>query len=169
MNTVIIILLSIILLVGIALLVSVRSVKRGSGVTKEETEDIVKAESDHQMRSVQGAMNASNVTLLNAITMHTDTQGKSMDRFLSVVAANLERQEKAQQEFIKNFEAKLDSMKRGIESSLTEVRKENTEQLDKMRLVVEEKMQDLKAVLVTVVQEHLQLQLVNRIRKFMMI
>ena len=142
MNTVIIILLSIILLVGIALLVSVRSIKRGSGVTKEETEDIVKAESDHQMRSVQGAMNASNATLLNAITMHTDTQGKSMDRFLSVVAANLERQEKAQQEFVKNFEAKLESMKTGIERTLSEVRRENTEQLDKMRLVVEEKMQE---------------------------
>ena len=142
MNTIIIILLSALLVMGCVLIVLTLHVKRGSGVTKRETEDIVKGESDYQTRSIQSSMNAANTTLLNAITMHTDTQGKSMDRFLSVVAANLERQEKAQQDFVKNVEGRLEGMKEGLEKSLTEVRKENAEQLDKMRLVVEEKMQE---------------------------
>ena len=142
MNTVIIILLCAILLVGIAVFISLRSLKQGSGVTKRETEDIVKEESEYQTRSLQSSMNAANTTLLNAITMHTDTQGKSMDRFLTVVAGNLERQEKAQQEFVKTVETRLDAMKGGLDKTLGDVRRENTEQLDKMRLVVEEKMQE---------------------------
>ncbi len=142
MNTVIIILLCAILLVGIAVFISLRSLKQGSGVTKRETEDIVKEESEYQTRSLQSSMNAANTTLLNAITMHTDTQGKSMDRFLTVVAGNLERQEKAQQEFVKTVETRLDAMKAGLDKTLGDVRRENTEQLDKMRLVVEEKMQE---------------------------
>ena len=142
MNTAIIILLSLILLVGVVLLALLLNVKRGSGVTKRETESIVKEESDYQTRALQSSMNAANTTLLNAITMHTDTQGKSMDRFLSVVAANLERQEKEQQAFIKSVDTKLETMRTGLEKSLADVRKENTEQLDKMRLVVEEKMQE---------------------------
>ena len=142
MNTAIIILLSLILLVGVVLLALLLNVKRGSGVTKRETESIVKEESDYQTRALQSSMNAANTTLLNAITMHTDTQGKSMDRFLSVVAANLERQEKEQQAFMKSVDTKLETMRTGLEKSLADVRKENTEQLDKMRLVVEEKMQE---------------------------
>ena len=142
METVIIILLSILLIVAVVILFAVLSQKKGSGITKREAEEVVKGESEYQTRSLQSSMNAANTTLLNAITMHTDTQGKSMDRFLTVVAGNLERQEKAQQEFVKTVEARLDAMKAGLEKTLGDVRRENTEQLDKMRLVVEEKMQE---------------------------
>lgn len=142
METVIIILLSILLIVAVVILFAVLSQKKGSGITKREAEEIVKGESEYQTRSLQSSMNAANTTLLNAITMHTDTQGKSMDRFLTVVAGNLERQEKAQQEFVKTVETRLDAMKGGLDKTLGDVRRENTEQLDKMRLVVEEKMQE---------------------------
>ena len=141
MTTIIIVLLALILLVGVVLLVLLLNNKKGEGVTKRDAEDIVKEESDRQSRSLQSAMTAANSTLLNAITMHTDTQGKSIDRFLSVVAANLEAQDKRQQEFIQNVEGRLEAMKGGLEKSLTEVRNENADQLEKMRLVVEEKMQ----------------------------
>ena len=141
MTTIIIVLLALILLVGVVLLVLLLNNKKGEGVTKRDAEDIVKEESDRQSRSLQSAMTAANSTLLNAITMHTDTQGKSIDRFLSVVAANLEAQDKRQQEFIQNVEGRLEAMKGGLEKSLTEARKENADQLEKMRLVVEEKMQ----------------------------
>ena len=142
METVIIILLSILLIVAVVILFAVLSQKKGSGITKREAEDVVKGESEYQTRALQSSMNAANSTLLNAITMHTDTQGKSMDRFLTVVGGNLERQEKAQQEFVKSVEARLDAMKAGLEKTLGDVRRENTEQLDKMRHVVEEKMQE---------------------------
>ena len=142
METVIIILLSILLIVAVVILFAVLSQKKGSGITKREAEEVVKGESEYQTRSLQSSMNAANTTLLNAITMHTDTQGKSMDRFLTVVAGNLERQEKAQQEFVKTVETRLDAMKVGLDKTLGDVRRENTEQLDKMRLVVEEKMQE---------------------------
>ena len=141
MTTIIIVLLALILLVGVVLLVLLLNNKKGEGVTKRDAEDIVKEESDRQSRSLQSAMTAANSTLLNAITMHTDTQGKSIDRFLSVVAANLEAQDKRQQEFIQNVEGRLEEMKGGLEKSLTAARKENADQLEKMRLVVEEKMQ----------------------------
>ena len=142
MTTPIIVLLAIILLLVIVLLVAVFTMKKGDGVSKKEVENIVKGESDYQTRAIQSTLNAANSTLLNAITMHTDAQGKSIDRFLAVVAGNLEKQEKRQQEFIQNVEGRLDAMKGGLEKTLTEVRRENTEQLDKMRLVVEEKMQE---------------------------
>ena len=142
MTTVIIVLLSIVLVLLIALAVAVFTKKSGEGISRKEAESIVKGESDYQTRAIQSAVNAANSALLNAITMHTEAQGKSVDRFLSVVAGNLEKQELRQQEFIQNVHARLDSMKNGLEKTLTEVRKENTEQLDKMRLVVEEKMQE---------------------------
>lgn len=142
MNTAIIVLLSIVLLLLIALAVAVFTKKNGEGISRKEAEAIVKGESDYQTRAIQSAVNAANSALLNAITMHTEAQGKSVDRFLSVVAGNLEKQELRQQEFIQNVHMHLDSMKSGLEKTLTEVRKENTEQLDKMRLVVEEKMQE---------------------------
>ncbi|MBR5986952.1 MAG: DNA recombination protein RmuC [Clostridia bacterium] len=142
MTPVIIVLLAIILLMTIVIAVVLFKTKRADGVTRKEAEAIVKGESDYQTRAIQSAVSAANGALLNAITMHTEAQGKSVDRFLSVVAANLENQDKRQQEFIQNVQARLDSMKAGLEKTLTEVRKENTEQLDKMRLVVEEKMQE---------------------------
>ena len=142
MNTAIIVLLSIVLLLLIALAVAVFTKKNGEGISRKEAEAIVKGESEYQTRAIQSAVNAANSALLNAITMHTEAQGKSVDRFLSVVAGNLEKEELRQQEFIQNVHTHLDSMKSGLEKTLTEVRKENTEQLDKMRLVVEEKMQE---------------------------
>ena len=142
MTTIIIVLAALILLVGIVILAVLLSAKKGEGISKKEAENIVKGESDYQTRALQSSMSAANSTLLNAITMHTDTQGKNTDRFLSVVSANLEKQDKRQQEFIQNVEGRLDAMKAGLEKTLTEVRKENTEQLEKMRLVVEEKMQE---------------------------
>ena len=142
MTPVIIVLLAIILLMTIVIAVVLFKTKRADGVTRKEAEAIVKGESDYQTRAIQSAVSAANGALLNAITMHTEAQGKSVDRFLNVVAANLENQDKRQQEFIQNVQARLDSMKAGLEKTLTEVRKENTEQLDKMRLVVEEKMQE---------------------------
>ncbi len=141
-TTIIIVLSALILLVGIVILAVLLSLKKGDGISKKEAENIVKGESDYQTRVLQSSMNAANTTLLNAITMHTDTQGKNTDRFLSVVSASLEKQDKRQQEFIQNVEGRLDAMKAGLEKTLTEVRKENTEQLEKMRLVVEEKMQE---------------------------
>ena len=142
MTTIIIVLLAILLLIAVALLVAVLSAKRKGGVSRREVEEIVKAESDYQMRSILSSMNAANAALLNAITMHTDAQGKNIDRFLSLVAAGLERQEKAHREFVKNVEGRLDIMKTSLEKALSEGRRENSEQLDKMRLVVEEKMQE---------------------------
>ena len=129
------------LLLGLLSIVLAVRAKKGSGVTRREAENIVRGESDHQTREIYSAVNAANGALLNAIKVHTETQGASTDRFMAVIAGNMERQDKRQQEFIRNVEGRLDGMKEGLEKTLSEVRKENAEQLEKMRLVVEEKMQ----------------------------
>lgn len=142
MTPVVIVLLAIILVLCIGIAVFLFTAKKGEGISRKEAEAIVKGESDYQTRAIQSAVAAANSALLNAITMHTETQGKSVDRFLSVVAENLKNQDVRQQEFIQNVHARLDSMKQSLEKTLTEVRNENTEQLNKMRQVVEEKMQE---------------------------
>ena len=142
MTPVVIVLLAIILVLCIGIAVFLFTAKKGEGISRKEAEAIVKGESDYQTRAIQSAVAAANSALLNAITMHTETQGKSVDRFLSVVAENLKNQDVRQQEFIQNVHARLDSMKQNLEKTLTEVRNENTEQLNKMRQVVEEKMQE---------------------------
>ncbi len=142
MISVVIVLSAIILVLCIGIAVFLFTAKKGEGISRKEAEAIVKEESDYQTRAIQSAVAAANSALLNAITMHTETQGKSVDRFLSVVAENLKNQDVRQQEFIQNVHARLDSMKQGLEKTLTEVRNENTEQLNKMRQVVEEKMQE---------------------------
>lgn len=142
MTPVLIVLSAIILVLCIGIAVFLFTAKKGEGISRKEAEAIVKGESDYQTRAIQSAVAAANSALLNAITMHTETQGKSVDRFLSVVAENLKNQDVRQQEFIQNVHARLDSMKQNLEKTLTEVRNENTEQLNKMRQVVEEKMQE---------------------------
>lgn len=141
MTTAIIVLLAINSVLSLAALAAALSAKRAGGVTKKETEHIVKGESEYQTRAIQSAMNAANGTLLNAIKVHTETQGASTDRFMNVVATNIERQDQRQQAFIQSVEGRLETMRGGLEKTLTEVRRENTEQLEKMRVVVEEKMQ----------------------------
>lgn len=141
METAIIVLLIINLIASGAAIFVARSAKREGGITKKEAENLVKGESDYQTRALQSTMNAANGTLLNAIKVHTETQGASSDRFMQAVAANLEQQDKHQQAFMQSVEVRLENMKAGLEKTLTEVRRENTEQLEKMRVVVEEKMQ----------------------------
>lgn len=142
MTTVIIVLLAINLILGIAATVAAFSAKRsGGGVSEKETKSIVKSESEYQTREITHAVNAANGALLSAIKVHTETQGANTDRFMNVVAQNVEGQDKRQQAFMQNVETRLETMKGSLEKALSEVRQENATQLEKMRVVVEEKMQ----------------------------
>ena len=132
----------IMLIVNIALTVLLLvTKKRGGGATPRDVENIVRDETEHELKTVQGIVNGSNAALLNAIRMHTETQGANTDKFMNYIAQNAERQDKRQQEFMASVEGKLEAMRQGLERTLTDVRKENGEQLEKMRVVVEEKMQ----------------------------
>ena len=142
METVIIILLIVNLILAVASIVVALSAKKaGGGIGEKEAENIVRRESEHQIGTIQSAVTTANGTLLNAIKVHTETQAAGTDRFMKVVASTVEQQDRRQQEFMKNVETRLGAMQAGLEKTLSEVRKENTEQLDKMRVVVEEKMQ----------------------------
>ena len=142
MTTAIIVLLTINLILGIAATVAAFSVKRsGGGTSEKETRSIVQGESEYQTRAITQAVNAANSALLSAIKMHTDSQGEATDRFMEVIARNVEGQDKRQQAFMQNVETRFETMKSGLEKSLSEIRQENATQLDKMRVVVEEKMQ----------------------------
>ena len=142
MTTVIIVLLAINLILGIAATVAAFSAKHsGGGVSEKETKSIVKSESEYQTREITHAVNAANGALLSAIKVHTETQGANTDRFMNVVAQNVEGQDKRQQAFMQNVETRLETMKGSLEKALSEVRQENATQLEKMRVVVEEKMQ----------------------------
>ena len=131
----------ILVIVNIVLTVAFFLSKKSGGVSAREVEHIVRDESEHQTQTVQGVVNGSNAALLNAIKMHTDTQGANTDKFMNYIAQNAERQDKRQQEFMTSVDAKLEAMRVGLERTLTDVKKENGEQLEKMRVVVEEKME----------------------------
>jgi len=138
MEIVIIILVVINTLLTVALLLTK---KKSGGVSAREVQDIIREANEHESQTLQGLVNGSNAALLNAIKMHTETQGTNTDKFMSFLAQNVERQDKRQQEFMMSVDAKLEAMRLGLERTLTDVRKENSEQLEKMRVVVEEKMQ----------------------------
>jgi len=142
MTTVIIVLLAINLVLGVVATVAALSLKRSAGgVSEKETKSIVKAESEYQTRAITHAVTTANATLLDAIKVHTDTQGTNTERFMNVVAQNVEGQDKRQQAFMQNVETRFETMKESMEKALSEIRRENATQLDKMRVVVEEKMQ----------------------------
>ena len=142
MTTVIIVLLAIDLVIGIvAAIAALTAKKTGGGVSEKATKSIVQGESEYQTRAITQAVNAANSTLLSAIKVHTETQGANTDRFMSVVAQNVEGQDKRQQAFMQNVEARFEAMKTSMEKALSEIRGENATQLEKMRVVVEEKMQ----------------------------
>lgn len=115
--------------------------KKGDGVSARDVEAIVRNETEYQLKTMQGTVNGSNAALLNAIKMHTETQGSNTDKFMNFILQNASAQDKRQQEFMASVDAKLETMRQGLERTLTDVRKENGEQLEKMRVVVEEKMQ----------------------------
>ena len=132
----------ILIIVNIALTVALLLSRRtGGGAGVRDVENIVRDEAEHQTQTMQGVVNGSNAALLNAIKMHTETQGSNTDKFMTYIAQNAERQDKRQQEFMVSVDAKLEAMRLGLERTLTDVKKENGEQLEKMRVVVEEKMQ----------------------------
>ncbi|MBO4472705.1 MAG: DNA recombination protein RmuC [Clostridia bacterium] len=142
MTTVIIVLLAINLVLGVVATVAALSSKRtAGGLSEKDAKSIVKAESEYQTREITHAVTAANSTLLSAIKVHTETQGANTDRFMSVVAANVEGQDKRQQTFMQNVETRFETMKDSMEKALSEIRQENATQLEKMRVVVEEKMQ----------------------------
>ena len=140
MELAIIILLSInVILTGVLLLVLAR--KKESGVGEKEIEEIVRRESDYQIKTLNGAINGINNATLNAVKMVADTQGASSEKFMNHIAQNAERQDKRQQEFMNNVETHLENMRTTIVRTLADVRQENAAELEKMRQVVEEKMQ----------------------------
>ena len=140
MELAIIILLSInVILTGVLLFVLAR--KKESGVGEKEIEEIVRRESDYQIKTLNGAINGINNATLNAVKMVADTQGASSEKFMNHIAQNAERQDKRQQEFMNNVETHLENMRTTIVRTLADVRQENAAELEKMRQVVEEKMQ----------------------------
>ena len=104
MTTAIIVLCIVNALLGVAAVVLSLKAGKGGGVSKREAENIVKGESDFQTRNLQSTINSANSTLLSAIKVHPETQGANTDRFMSVVAGNIERQDKRQQEFMQSVE-----------------------------------------------------------------
>ena len=139
-TTVIIILLAINLILGITATIAAFSAKRsGGGASEKATKSIVQGESEYQTRAITQAVNAANSALLSAIKVHTETQGANTDRFMSVVAQNVEGQDKRQQAFMQNVETRFETMKNSMEKAFSEIRGENATQLEKMRVVVEEK------------------------------
>ena len=135
----------ILLVINLVMTVVLFATKKGGGATAREVENIVKSESDYRVKTMQGTVNGSNAALLNAIKMHTETQGANTDKFMTYIAQNAERQDKRQQEFIAGVEQKLENMRTSMERTLSDVRRENGEQMEKMRVVVEEKMQSTLA------------------------
>jgi DNA recombination protein RmuC len=139
MEIAIIILIIVNIALSVALFMSGK--KGGGGVSARDVENIVRDEAEHQTQTMQGVVNGSNAALLNAIKMHTETQGTNTDKFMNYIAQSAERQDKRQQEFMTSVDAKLEAMRIGLDRTLADVRRENGEQLEKMRAVVEEKMQ----------------------------
>ena len=140
MEIAVIILLSVNVILTGVLFFSVTRRKEG-GAAKKEIEEIVQRESDYQIKTLNGAINGVNNATLNAVKMVAETQGASSEKFMTHIAQNAERQDKRQQEFMANVETHLENMRTTIIRTLADVRQENSAQLDKMREVVEEKMQ----------------------------
>ena len=140
MEIAVIILLSVNVILTGVLFFSVTRRKEG-GAAKKEIEEIVQRESDYQIKTLNGAINGVNNATLNAVKMVAETQGASSEKFMTHIAQNAERQDKRQQEFMNNVETHLENMRTTIIRTLADVRQENSAQLDKMREVVEEKMQ----------------------------
>lgn len=136
----------ILLVLGIANLIGIIFValklKGGkSSVKVEDVERVVHNDSDYQMKRVGEQMAALNTSIINGIVANSATQKGSIDSITKVVSDNMERQDKRQDLFMKSVETKLENIKTGVEKTLADVRKDNNEQLDKMRHVVEEKLQ----------------------------
>lgn len=135
-----VILLAINVILTIVLIVLSAGKGKG-GASERKVEDIVRRESDYEIKTLTGAINGVNNATLNAVKMMSETQGSNSEKFMTHIAQNAERQDKRQQEFMANVETHLENMRTTIIRTLADVRQENAAQLEKMREVVEEKMQ----------------------------
>lgn len=107
----------------------------------KEIKELVDTNSRTQLSAFSGMLNAANTSLIGGIKLHTDTQSKGMEtieRRINEIISDLELRQDA---FAKNVDYKFDTLKTDISRTLTEIRSDNAVQLEKMRGVVEEKLQ----------------------------
>ena len=125
----------------LAVISIVLSLKKEKTADAQAIEAIVRRESDYQIKTLNGAIGGISNATLNAVKMASDSQGASNEKFMNHIAQNADLEEKRRQEFMANVEARLEAMRTSLIRTLADVRQENAAQLDKMREVVEEKMQ----------------------------
>lgn len=140
MKIAILILLAVILILLLCLLFLILK-RSGGGASAREVEDIVRREGDYQLKSVQNSISGVNGATMNAVKMVSEAQGTSTEAFMRHISENAALADKRQQEFMANVEMRLENMRTSLVRTLADVRQENAAQLDKMREVVEEKMQ----------------------------
>ncbi len=136
-------LLIINIVLEIALFVIIITLLRRNSATlsAKQIADILREESRSQQNSIGAIISTANVSVLRAVEMNTVSQQGNIEQIVKMLNNNSAGLESRQEIFVKSVESRLDSMRITTERTLSELRKDNAEQLEKMRMVVDEKLQ----------------------------
>ncbi len=116
------------------------AVSKGKGGDKGLSE-LLETGSKKQLEAFSNVLNAANSSLLGGIRLNSDTQSKHMESLESRLNQTMASLETRQDAYAKGLDYKFDTLKADISRTLTDIRSDNTAQLEKMRGVVEEKLQ----------------------------
>ncbi|NCA66556.1 MAG: DNA recombination protein RmuC [Clostridia bacterium] len=123
---------------GVILLI-IKKEKRGGGLN--EIRELLDTDSKTQMSAFSNILSTANNSLIGGIKLHTDTQSKEAERIERRLNESITALETRQDAFAKNIDYKFDSLKTDVSRTLADIRGDNAAQLEKMRSVVEEKLQ----------------------------
>lgn len=102
---------------------------------------LLDAEGKKQLQAFSNILNAANASLIGGIKLNSDTQSKHMESLENRLNLTMNSLEARQDAYAKGLDYKFDTLKADISRTLTEIRSDNSQQLEKMRGVVEEKLQ----------------------------
>ncbi len=139
--------LLIIAIINIALTALIAAVllglllKKDKGGNAKEIKELLQEEGRGQRQAFSEILKAANGSLIDGIRLHTDTQSKGMDSIEKRLGDAIGLLEARQDAFSKSIDYKFDTLKADMTRTLSEMRGDNSSKLEKMREVVEEKLQ----------------------------
>lgn len=131
----------ILILICINTVFAIASIIIGTVILSKKDKRVVEGEDKGQLNAISNIINAANTSLLGGIKLHGDAQSKGIDQMVASIKESMNTLEARQDSFSKGVEYKFDNLKSNISRTLTEIREDNGVQLEKMRGVVEEKLQ----------------------------
>ncbi len=115
--------------------------KKGKNSDTTQLENTLKSELKAMQSGTEAALKSGNSTLVDGIKLYGDAQAQSTANMLNNVNESMRRLEERQNELTRQTEQRMSDLKGDVMRTLSGIQQDNNAQLEKMRGVVDTKLQ----------------------------